>query len=389
MPASRNYRPSADAQTAVVTAPNLKDAYRRVRREFGGNAVILGTRSLTRRQDGGLGRERVVEVIVQGPQGAGAAAAGRPGSGAPARPSVHRDADPGTGLMAEVARIEELAESIQEQVRACLPAAAEVLRDPAARLLLAAGVRPETVQRLVPRFAAEHGDPAAGPQELQAWLARQVRAANCAWEAFGGCHAFLGYAGADRSELALATAARMHALGRQTLLLVLFPEHAGQVRRLQTEAARHGYDAAVLQKESQLQRCESHLARYDVVLAELPDMERPLMQREGPIHRWLAPNPGFHRHLVAPLDSDPQDLPDLREESRHWNCDWLALTRTRRCRRPGKILDVVEGLPLPVSLLLAGGAGDEAPAVAHSQELAALALGRQAAAAQPAAAPRS
>lgn len=372
MPANRNSRLSVSGEAAVITAPNLQDAYRRVRREFGGNAVILGTRSVTRRQETGLGREKVVEVLVQGPGGAG-------GSHGPATPvpAGTRGGLGGRGapggmpadILAEIARIETLAAAIEAQFAAALPPDQALLSRPAAKSLLAAGTRPSTVQKLLQRYTSETGAGPEDPAAVMSWLARQVRASNCDWDGFNGCHAFLGYSGSDRSELILATAARLQALGRLTLVLVLFPEDSGQVRRLQTEASKHGYDAAVLQKENQLQRCEAHLARYDVVLMEMPDLERLQMANEGPLYRWLAPNPGCHRHLVTPLDGDLDDLAPLREESRHWNCDWMAVTRMNRTRRPGKLLDLLEMLPLPVSLVMAGGAAAALLDIARSGDL--------------------
>ena len=372
MPANRNSRLSVSGEAAVITAPNLQDAYRRVRREFGGNAVILGTRSVTRRQETGLGREKLVEVLVQGPGGAG-------GSGRPGAPTFTglRESHGGRGhpvgmpadILAEITRIENLAAAIESRLAAgALPDQA-LLSTPVAQSLLVAGTRPQTVQKLLQRYTSETGASPDDPATVLAWLARQVRASNCDWDGFNGCHAFLGYSGSDRSELILATAARLQALGRLTLVLVLFPEDSGQVRRLQTEASKHGYDAAVLQKQTQLQRCEEHLARYDVVLMEMPDLERSLMASEGPLYRWLAPHAGFHRHLVAPLDSDLDDLAPLRDESRHWNCDWMAVTRTHRTRRPGKLLDLLEMLPLPVSLVMKGGAAAAVPDIARSGDL--------------------
>ena len=36
---------------------------------------------------------------------------------------------------------------------------------------------------------------------------------------------------------------------------------------------------------------------------------------------------------------------------RDWNCDWVAFSRLDRTMRPGKLLDVLEAVPLAVSLV--------------------------------------
>ncbi len=41
----------------------------------------------------------------------------------------------------------------------------------------------------------------------------------------------------------------------------------------------------------------------------------------------------------------------LSEAARNWNCDWLALTGLEATRRPGKVLEYVDRIPLPLSLV--------------------------------------
>ena len=59
-----NRSPAPESAAVTVTAASLSEAYRRIRTEFGADAVILNTRSVTRPSGSGLGIERAVELTV-------------------------------------------------------------------------------------------------------------------------------------------------------------------------------------------------------------------------------------------------------------------------------------------------------------------------------------
>jgi flagellar biosynthesis GTPase FlhF len=150
--------------------------------------------------------------------------------------------------------------------------------------------------------------------------------------------------------MVLGAAAELKKMGKKTLVLSLHPGHAGEIRRLQNSAANLGFDAAIIRKDGQLARSESHMAKYEAVLLDMPDLSHPSLAVGGQIHRWLCRNPSFHRHLVMPLDRDFRDVESMKEAARVWNCDWLAVSRLDRTTMTGKILDLAESIPLPYSL---------------------------------------
>lgn len=349
MARSSNSRPSLDGGPVVVSAPSLQTAHRRIRDRYGDDAVILSTRTVARRHELGLGQERLVEVVVQPPGGvarpafsAGPYDAGPPAGGPGALPP---------DLLREVERIEALVEQVSTEV-ARRPAGDQwVARDPAAGPLVAAGASPAIARRVLARFTAAHGRGPGGADELRRWLGTQLRASNCDWDGFYGCHAFLGDSGVGRSDLVLAAALRLQGMGRSTLVLGVLPADPGYVHRLQETAAAGGFDAAVVTSTSHLAAAEPHFGDYDAVLVELPRLDDPALALGGPLHAWLAPNVSFHRHLVLAADRDPADQADLAAVTRDWNCDWVAFTRLDRTRRAGKLLDVLETVPLAVSLL--------------------------------------
>ncbi len=342
-----NSRQSPDGGPVVIAAPSLQTAHRRIRERFGDDAVILSTRSVTRRHELGLGQDRGVEVTVQ-PPGSGPSR----GRSWQARPVAVSDA---AGipdeLMREIDRIETLVERVAADYERGRNDEAWLSRDAVAGPLLACGVSTAVVRRLLARCAATLGHAPRDAGEFRGWLTTQLRASNCGWDGFYGCHAFLGDSGCGRSDLVLAAASRLQALGRKTLVMAALPSDPGHVHRLQEAAGVGGYDAAVVNEARHLTEAEPHFAGYDAVLVELPRLDDPAMALGGALHVWLAPHTGFHRHLVVAADRDPADQSGLPGAVRDWNCDWVAFSRLDRTTRPGKLLDLLETVPLAVSLV--------------------------------------
>ncbi len=352
----------------MIAAPSLQTAHRRIRERFGDDAVIISTRTVTRRHELGLGQERGVEVVVQAPGAAASrynAASARLGL-EPQSP----DAVPAE-LLREIERIESLVEQVSAQYER-QHADDGGAADPAAGLLMAAGASAVVARRVSSRYAASAGRGPGDPAQLRAWLATQLRASNCGWEGFYGCHAFLGDSACGRTDLVLAAAAHLQAQGRRTLVLAVLPSDPGTTHRLQETAAAGGFDAAVVTGARNLAEAEPHFGNYDAVLVELPRLDAPAMAVGGALHAWLAANVGFHRHLVVAADRDLGDQAGLAGVTRDWNCDWVAFTRLDRTRRTGKLLDILETVPLAVSLLGRDPLHGGSLAVASSADVASL-----------------
>ncbi len=349
MDSQNRIRPLAESQPAVISAPTLKGAFKLVKQQFGDDAVILGSRSITKRQPLGLGHEKIVEVMVQN-TGSSVRGINKAASLTPAASSSQ------SAMVAEVERIEELVATIAQQYDK-LDLGASITRDnPLAQSLLQGGASAETVQKLLTRFTSETGLASTDRVGALAWLGENIRASNCDWEGFYGCHAFMGPLGIGQTNLILEAAAHLQTLGRRTLVLNVLPEDNSQIKQLQVEASRLGFDAAVIQKPGQLTRSEEHLSRYDVVLVDMPHLGNQEMKVGGVLHGWLSSNTTFHRHMLLPSTQDPKDMKSVMSSSREWNCDWLGFTRMEETGCPAKLLDFIDNVPLPISLIQNKGA---------------------------------
>jgi len=376
MRSSRNSKPSVDGAPAVVTARTLKDAYKIVRDDYGDDAVILGTRTVNRRQEIGLGHDREIEVTVQMPgatvpaEGLGHRSGGKT-AGRPAveRPRAAQKANVNQEIIREVRRIEELVVSIAEDHDRLARQRLPICEGALAEALIENGASAAAVNTMLTRFCSETDHKATDRPAAIAWLTENLQASNCGWDDFYGCHAFLGEAGSGRSDLVLTAAGLLQEMGRRTLVLSLMPADNSDIKRLQVAAARHVFDAAVIKKESQLASAEKHLAAYDVVLVDMPHLHHEVMAEGGLVHGWLARNAGFHRHLLVPMDKDPGDMDFLNTAARSWNCDWIAITRTDLTTRPAKMLDLLERIPMPVSLTSANPAHGGSLEIAQSDRI--------------------
>ncbi|MFT5232957.1 MAG: flagellar biosynthesis GTPase FlhF [Candidatus Krumholzibacteriia bacterium] len=381
MPAFKSNKHSVEIGPVVVTASTLKEAYQIVRRNHGPDAVILGSRTITRREEKGLGHEKMVEVTVQSSSEPGrhvsrARLQSTSGS-APvpvSRPSHSSNANVCHDIVKEVNRIEELVVAISQEHQRHTTTVLPACDNPLADALIEHGASPKIVSTVLTRFQSETGRIPNDSSDLKTWMTAQIKASNCMWSDFSGCHAFMGEPGSGRTDLVLAAAAKMHQEGRRVLVLSMMPSNKGDVRRLQLAAASEGYDAAVINHERQLGGIDKHAGTYDAVLIDLPSIGCEHMSTEGPAHKWLAENTSFHRHLVVPLDKDPRDLSHLAESARSWSCDWIALSRTDLTHRTAKILDVIDAFHLPISLESRDPLGSGSLSIAQSESLAKLIL---------------
>jgi flagellar biosynthesis GTPase FlhF len=337
----RNSTQQDDGRWVVVTGPSLSETFKKVRRAYGPEAVIAGSRTRSRRKDRGYGTEQVVEVTVD--------TTGQLES--PRRDSAATIDGMTSQIRYEVERLEKLVDDITEpKIEPEIPTA-ETAADPLTEFLLENGASAGAVRKMLTRFTVETGLPMTDRPGIVTWLGGYLEAGDTTLTEWQGNHAFLGENSGDRLDLVLHLAKRMTEAGRKVLAISILPDPDRDVTRFQNTASAAGFDAAVVRDCDQLEHFENHLDSYDLILTDLPALMDPAMAENSPLQQWLASNTRFQRHLMIPMDRDFQDLDDLRDAARLWNCDSLALTRLEGTRRPAKLLDLVDALPLPVSVM--------------------------------------
>ena len=352
----RNSMPPVDGRTTVVTGSTLSEAFRNVRQEFGPDAVISGSRSRSRRKSSGWGTEQVIEVMVE-------TGIGRPDK-------TEQVAGDLTGeIRYEVERLERMVEDICQTAVPETGEVQEARTNPLAGYLVENGASKGAVDRMLTRFVSETGNPPTDRPGAIAWLTGYLGTGQADLGEWEGNHVFLAEHPEDRLGMVLQLAGRLTEIGRRVLVVSVLPDPERDEPRLKNIAATAGHDAAVVREVGQIQDLESCLADYDLVLVDLPALTDHQLAEGGPIHGWLASNEKFHRHLLIPMDRDFQDLEDLRDAVRSWNCDWLSLTRLEGTRRAAKLLDLIDRIPLPISFMSDNAMGEGILAAATAELL--------------------
>lgn len=355
----RNSTRQAEVGTTVVSGTSLNDAFKKVRRQFGDEAVISGSRTRSRRKSNGWGTEQIIEVMVET-------------SGTAVRGSDDRlpqTSDLNAEIRYEVERLEKMVEDIIHPATTPDGVGASGTGNPLGEFLVTNGATAGTVDRLMTRFAGETGLDRSDRPGAMTWLTGYLSAGTGDLSAFKGNHAFLCEHETDRLVQVLPMARKLHESGLKVLVLSVLPDPERDVTRLQAMAAETGHDAAILRDPDQIEKLRDNLDLYDSVLLDMPSLNHPAMADQGPLHTWLAANADFHRHLQIPMDRDFLDLAELREAARIWNGDYLILTRNTGTGRPAKLLDLLDAIPLPVSLLADGLKPDGGPESATPEKL--------------------
>ena len=350
---------SVDGQTTVVTGATLAEAFGRVREKFGSEAKISGSHTRTRRKEQGVGTEKVVEVLVEIPGvGKSAACVANP----PMSDLTHE-------FRQEVERIERMVDEICRLQGGDERAIDQALSIPLAEHLVENGASPAAVEKILTRFAAETSGSVYDRPAALSWLREYLGTRHDDLESLVGHHVFLNEYGGEGLDLILNLAARLTEIGRRVLVVSILPDPDRDEPRLKNMAETSGHDAAVVRDEDQLADIQDHLDGYDLVLVGLPGLFDPRLAEGSRVHSWLSSQPDFHRHLLMSLDRDFLDLDQPRQVARIWNCDGLALTRMDRTGRPAKLLDLTERIPLPISFMTIGAAGQETLVCATSDHL--------------------
>jgi len=328
-------KPQLELTTVVVRGDTQQEALANVKRRYGPQAAIVESREVRERSQDTLEERRVIEVVV---------ALDFQGEMSPQPEAYGLSA----ALAHEIVRIEDLVTSLevgQEEQ----PDPDQVLLDsyPLASGLLRAGVgRPATLH-LARQWRASTVD---GVEiDARRHIMEQIHTSRGGWTNFGGCHVLIGESGSGRTALCMGVARELSKRNEKVLVLMVGTRNKGEIRLLQEQARVLGVDAAILRQGQELVRAESYFSRYSAVLIDTPAVG-PSERQDSSLHRALAENERYHRHLIVPVDADAGTDPRLWKHARDWSCDWVALTRSDLAARPGRVIEIAMASPCPLSM---------------------------------------
>lgn len=376
--ASRN--PRQPSRTRLVRADDLSSALAKVRRAFGPDALVVGTRTVTVPDPESLAPRRQVEVEVAEPGAALEAAAGAPrvmGIHAYARaqaesPSPEADEgtedDAGTSVTDRLERLRDIAARMEGLATRVDIAGDEPEDYPLSDVLRGAGTTERTLRHLSGSFrlAVRGGDPSltAARRHLSRFL-RGTKATSLAQ--MRGEHWFLGRAGSGKTSLVLFLAASLTREQQPCGIIAVAPSHDGDLHRLQAGERALGIPVRIVRSAEEIEVARESLSDRAVLLVDTPCF----VGQELPV----IPPDRAQRHLVVPLGEDRELLRGHLDRARDWQPDCVAVTQMDLFPRPGRLVDLAVETGRPLSLLQGRQDGRLNVRIARGEALLTAALG--------------
>lgn len=364
-------------------AGTLKEALAQVRRDLGGDAVILGTREVRRRRMLGLGRKELVEVTASGAAAASGSGSGSPAPTAPApRPTAALQAQFGEQLSQLHAMVESLSQ--HGRLDHLLPDLPGDLV-PTYAALLEAEV-PEGLARRLVRHVAERLEPEQlGRPEL-------VRAALV--DAVEGCVpiappiavvpgtrrvvALVGPTGVGKTTTVAKLAANFKlAHGLRTGLVTVDTYRIAAVEQLRTYAEIIDLPLAVANAPGEMRRAIADLGEVDLVLIDTAGRSPRDEVKIRELADFLAVVRPDEVHLVLSAVAGERSLRAAVDRFALVRADRLILTKLDEADGLGGVLSVLGQADRPVSYLTTGQAVPDDIEPADRSRLARLILGHE------------
>jgi flagellar biosynthesis protein FlhF len=370
--------------TKTYRAGSMRDALAMVRRDLGGDAVILGTREVRRRRLFGWRRRELVEVIA-GPEGSAAPPGQVRGEAArAAEPPPRGFAAPPSGLNEELQRLHELVEGLSRQGRIdhLLPEVPVELV-PTYATLVEAEV-PEVLARRLVRRVAERLEPdeSARPEAVREALREAVEACLpiappiAAVPGTRRVVALVGPTGVGKTTTVAKLAANFKLVqGLRVGLVTVDTYRIAAIEQLRTYAEIIDLPLAVANDPGEMREAIDALGDVDLVLIDTAGRSPRDEVRIRELADFLAAARPDEVHLVLSTTCGERSLRAAVERFALVHADRLILTKLDEADGLGGVLAVIGQADRPVSYLTTGQAVPDDIEPADRRRLARLILG--------------
>jgi flagellar biosynthesis protein FlhF len=376
-------------QPRTYRAKTMKDALTRVRRDLGGDAVILAARELRRRRFFGLGARSVVEVTATDRMPSSAASEGRTTPGGPI-PGASVSSGPSPALQArfgeELSRLHTKVEMLSRQGRIdhLLPdLPAELV--PVYSQLIEADI-PEVLTRRLVRYIAENLEPDQVDDD------EAIRAALC--QAVAQCIpvappispvvgarrvvALVGPTGVGKTTTVAKLAANFKlAHGARVGLITVDTYRIAAVEQLRTYAEIIDLPLAVVNDPSEMARALDELGAVDLVFIDTAGRSPRDEVKIRELAEFLRQARPDEIHLVLSAVAGQRSLKAAVDRFATVQVDRLILTKLDEADSLGGILGVLGMSSRPVSYITTGQAVPDDIEPADRMRLARLILNQE------------
>jgi flagellar biosynthesis protein FlhF len=363
--------------TKTYRAGTMKEALAQVRRDLGGEAVILGTREIRRRRLFGLGTRELIEVTATGDS--------------PSSARLKRNADASESLHAQfgeqLSRLHAMVEDLSKQGRIdhLLPDLPAILV-PTYAHLLEADV-PEVLARRLVRYVAERLEPEeiARPEVVRSALCDAVE--SCLpiappIAAVSGARrvvALVGPTGVGKTTTVAKLAANFKLVhGLKLGLVTVDTFRIAAVEQLRTYAEIIDLPLAVANAPAEMRPAIEGLGEVDLVLIDTAGRSPRDEVKIRELADFLAEAQPDEVHLVLSATAGERSLRSAVERFSIVQADRLILTKLDEADGLGALLAVIGQANRPISYLTTGQAVPDDIEPANRTRLARLILGHEA-----------
>ncbi len=371
-------------------ARTMKEALARVRRDLGGDAIILGSREVRRRRLLGLGARELIEVTASATMPSGQAtlfqaASGKDQPWETAGSTLSAGAQAQFG--AQLSRLPAMVETLSRQGRIdhLLPDLPGELVPMYARLVEAE--IPEVLARRLVRYVADNLEPdqAASPASLQDALCEAVE--QCIpiappIRAVVGTRrmvALVGPTGVGKTTTVAKLAANLKLVhGLRVGLITVDTYRIAAVEQLKTYAEIIDLPLAVANDPGQMSQAVEELGAVDMVFIDTAGRSPRDEVKIRELADFMAQARPDEVHLVLSAGAAERTLRSAVERFALVRADRLILTKLDEAENLGAILGVLGHANRPVSYLTTGQAVPDDIEPADRKRLARLILGLEA-----------
>lgn len=367
--------------TKTYRAATMRDALSQVRRDLGGDALILGTREVRRRRFFGLaGARELVEVTARAGEGRAAGTGSK--ASRPAATQPHDSAP--SGLNDELRRLHALVEGLSREGRLdhLLPELPTELV-PTYATLVEADV-PEALARRLMRMVAERLEPdeVHRPDVVRAALRAAIEpilpiAPPIAARA--GARrvvALVGPTGVGKTTTVAKLAANFKLVQNLSIGLVTVDTYRiAAVEQLRTYAEIIGLPLAVNSDPAGMRAAIDSLGQVDLVLIDTAGRSPRDELKIRELGDFLNEARPDEVHLVLSATSTERSLRAAVDRFGQVQADRLILTKLDEADGLGGVLAVIAQAGLPVSYLTTGQSVPDDIEPANRERLARLILG--------------
>lgn len=353
--------------TCKVQAGSLEATMRKVKEQFGPDALIIGTREIRRRKKGGLGYETVFEVSVEGDKGENAGPPVDLIEGNSRKMNIER-------LRNLIGRIEKMNSSVHELEKRLEKALKPDSDYPLYEIMLQGGASTEIIEIIADSFSGQYARSDADPVESAIdHLKKHLKTADArSWSDVSGVHLFFGAGGCGKTGLVIKLAGKIVKSGKKVTVVTYIPWSGGGKGDPATIERRLGIRLIMAYGIEELERIIDGIDDDAVVLIDTPCILTEGEPFAGELAGYVSGLPCSNLHYIFFLDVSRRRLDAELRISRDLKCDFCAISKLDITESRGRFLNLLKEELLPFSFINESSSLAEGLAIATKDRLVEL-----------------